>query len=180
MNGFADDLDNCVVEVFEGEKSKGMGCLIDNKLIITCNHIFDPNSNEKLSVNFLQLSDTKGQTRKGAKKVITFLKEDLAFLEINEELPKDSFPAKLSFKDDNDNHNFVTCRHEGVIKGQIVKRVHNREKVQLSAGSYENLIFEGLSGSPVLDEKLKSVIGIVRLVVDHDKFICAISSDKIL
>lgn len=180
MNTTYSDLRKCLVEVWQDNAFNGMGCLVHDKFIVTCFHILG-SSSVKIEIKFPLLANDPDSYI--AKRVLTFEKEDLAFLEIKGK-PPESKPANL-FRSKEIDEDIIaifppsSISTEATIFGKVDIERKEKRLIQLNIkNEYEKYLAPGLSGSPVWDNLHNSVIGIVEK--HHGNLAFAISSDNII
>ncbi|MCI5194761.1 MAG: serine protease [Candidatus Electrothrix sp. AW5] len=158
----------------------GAGFLIGRKKIVTCAHVIcnalrlnstplsAPNGDVSLSFPFFT------QDRLSA----TVLTEgwdqekDIALLQVNDDLPKGTQPAKLSFEKVENNLFCVYGFPENITKGVwafgVIKKKREHGLVQLeSANQTGYAVQRGFSGGPVLDDEQNKIVGMVATADLH-------------
>ncbi len=179
-------IDLNIVRIFDlHEEIVGAGCLIMNQYILTCAHVVADALNiphntvevptSKIFVDFVQIapnirlstqivfwnpvcSDEKKVDRRG---------EDIVILEIIELIPQKASPARLASINNPWGRKFRVFGFpvgfddgkwaSGVLRDKVGNGLIQIEDVKLAGSSVE----PGFSGSPVWDEDLEAVVGII-------------------
>lgn len=181
------ELQSAIVRILQenGNKVVGAGFLVSNKHILTCAHVInaalkkdlkDANKpDRKISLDFPLVPS--GKILKGRiirwipvspnSSILPKTGSDIALLELENTPPEATKPI-LPIKADNlTNHHFTVFgfpqgKPQGVYTSGIIRGKQSDGRVQVDVSSPTSYEIEpGFSGSPVWDENLKGIVGII-------------------
>ena len=171
------ELSNGVARIDSGGK-RGTAFLYDNKYLLTCCHNIGDTSN----INVVFQSERNIFEYGVPVKLIRQIPNpqgDLALLEIEVDLPNHIKPlpiadqSKYSDKDNFSTFGFPNYNpHNGASSFGIISNTQSRNnhgipQIQLSNS---NDITSGFSGSPIYDDRLRRVIGMIQVIADTDGY----------
>ncbi len=171
------DLSKCTVAIQTsiGDKILGSGVIVtDDGLILTCYHVIGYIYNKNIIYRDVHIYFPSAPEINGHANVIDRFcdpKLDIAFLQLEARLPKETSVADLSdtidytqvfqsfgFRKPNE---FSGLKTTGEIRGIVERRSKENRQLQKVIQLYSNEIGPGMSGAPVLDKEINRVIGII-------------------
>ena len=157
----------------------GAGFLVSDRYLLTCAHVVAaalsiPQNTQEMPTGSIELDfPLMAGGQKVKAKVVFWLPvnsslsgEDIAGLEIEGSLPANIEPIRLQTTEDHRNHNieilgFPKERDCGIwATGTLRDRIGNG-RIQIDAMLNDRPVEAGFSGTPVWDESLKGVVGMV-------------------